>query len=57
VQQRLIINPSTGLPLAFELRYISPPGGVHWRVRGGLFSYEIFRGAGWTNQAPATGGR
>jgi hypothetical protein len=52
VQQRLIINPSTGLPLAFELRYVSPPGGVHWRVRGGLFSYEIFRGAGWTNQAP-----
>ena len=52
VQQRLILNPSTGLPLAFELRYVSPPGGGRWPVRGGLFSYEIFRGAGWTNQAP-----
>jgi len=52
VQQRLIINPATGLPLAYELRYVSPPGTAHWPVAGGLFSYEIYQGGGWTNQAP-----
>lgn len=52
VQQRLIINPSTGMPLASELRYVSPPGAERWPVPGGLFSYEIVLGSGWTNRAP-----
>jgi hypothetical protein len=54
VQQRLIINPSTGLPLAYELRYVSPPGQERWAVAGGLFSYELFQGSGWTDQTPPT---
>jgi hypothetical protein len=52
VQQRLIINPSTGLPLAYELRYVSPPGPERWAVAGGLFSYELFQGSGWTDRTP-----
>jgi hypothetical protein len=52
VQQSLIINPATGLPLAEELSYVKLPAGQSWPAPGGLFSYEVFTGAHWTNTAP-----
>lgn len=52
VQQSLIINPATGLPLAEELGYMKLPPGQTWSAPGGLFSYEVFTGAGWTNARP-----
>ena len=55
VQERLIINPATGLPLAQELAYLTPPGGQRWPVPGGLFSYLVFGSSGWTNRTPPGG--
>lgn len=52
VQQILIIDPATGLPMAEELRYLEPPGGQRWTAPDGLFSYEIFGHSYWTNQNP-----
>jgi hypothetical protein len=52
VQQRLVIDPDTGLPLAQELRYLKLPVGQDWSAPGGLFSYEIFGTARWTNANP-----
>jgi len=52
VQQRLIIDMHTGLPLAQELRYLKLPAGQTWSAPGGLFSYQLFRSARWTNAAP-----
>ncbi|GAB3990626.1 hypothetical protein GCM10029978_119010 [Actinoallomurus acanthiterrae] len=52
VEQRLVINPATGLPIAQELRYTKLPAGSTWSAPGGLFSYEIFEYAGWTNAKP-----
>ena len=40
VQQRLVISPDTGLPMAQELRYLKLPGGQPWPAPDGLFSYE-----------------
>ncbi|HEY3687284.1 MAG TPA: CU044_5270 family protein [Streptosporangiaceae bacterium] len=51
VQQRLVINPATGMPLAVELRYVKRPDG-RWNAPGGLFSYQVYRAAGWTDAAP-----
>ncbi|GAA4637760.1 hypothetical protein GCM10023196_092870 [Actinoallomurus vinaceus] len=57
VEQRLVINPATGLPVAQELRYTKLPAGPKWSAPGGLFSYEIFEYAGWTNaSAPGSQG-
>lgn len=56
VQQRLIIDPHTGLPLAEELRYLKLPAGQTWSAPGGLFSYQLFRSAQWTNATPPTPG-
>jgi hypothetical protein len=57
VQQRLVINPVTGLPLAQELRYVRLPAGQHWSAPGGLFAFQLFGNAHWTNASPphATG--
>jgi hypothetical protein len=52
VQQILIIDPATGLPMAEELRYPTPPDGQRWTAPDGLFSYEIFGQSYWTNQYP-----
>jgi hypothetical protein len=52
VQQILIIDPVTGLPMAEDLRYTTPPGGQQWTAPDGLFSYEIFGQSYWTNQNP-----
>ncbi len=49
VQQILVMDPATGRPLAEELRYAGLPVGSHWPVPGGLFSYEIYGAAHWTN--------
>jgi hypothetical protein len=52
VQQRLIINPASGLPMAQELRYVRLPAGQTWSAPGGLFSYEIFGTPHWTGSLP-----
>ena len=52
VQQRLVINPVSGLPMAQELRYQELPAGRTWSAPGGLFSYEIFGTPHWTNALP-----
>jgi hypothetical protein len=52
VQQRLVINPETGLPLAQELRYVKLPAGQKWSAPDGLFSYQIFQTAHWTSASP-----
>jgi hypothetical protein len=52
VQQILIIDSATGLPMAAELRYPTPPDGQQWTAPDGLFSYEIFGHSSWTNQNP-----
>ena len=49
VEQILIIDPATGLPQAEELRYAQLPPGQAWPAPDGLFSYEIFGRAHWTN--------
>lgn len=49
VEQRLIISPATGRPLAMELRYKRLPVGQTWPEPGGLFSFEIFGSARWTD--------
>jgi hypothetical protein len=49
VQQILIIDPATGLPQAEELRYAQLSPGQTWPAPDGLFSYEIFGRAYWTN--------
>jgi hypothetical protein len=54
VQQRLVINPHTGQPLAQELRYQQLPDGQTWSAPDRLFSYEIFGPARWTNATPPT---
>jgi hypothetical protein len=55
VQQRLVINPSTGMPLAQELRYVKLPAGQTWPAPDGLFSYQVFGSAYWTNSSPPDG--
>jgi hypothetical protein len=52
VEQRLVINPRTGLPLALELRYLKLSGGRTWPGPDGLFSFELFQRAYWTNASP-----
>jgi hypothetical protein len=52
VQQRLVINPANGLPMAQELRYVKLPAGHAWSAPGGLFSYEIFGTPHWTSVLP-----
>jgi hypothetical protein len=55
VQQRLVINPHSGLPLAQELRYLKLPAGQTWQAPDGLFSYQLFGSAYWTNSSPPDG--
>jgi hypothetical protein len=52
VQQRLVISPRTGQPLAQELRYLELPAGQTWPAPDGLFSFELFGTARWTNASP-----
>jgi hypothetical protein len=52
VQERLVINPETGLPLAQESRYLKLPAGRTWSAPDGLFSYRLFEAAYWTNSTP-----
>jgi hypothetical protein len=52
VQQRLVIDPGTGLPLAQELRYLQLPPGQSWPAPDGLFSFQLFGTAQWTNASP-----
>jgi hypothetical protein len=52
VQQRLIVNPLTGMPVAQELSYVKAPGDGKWPVPGGIFSYQILRHTGWENSPP-----
>lgn len=52
VEQRLVINPRTGLPLAQELRYVKLPGDRRWPAPDGLFSFQLFQRAYWTNASP-----
>jgi len=51
-QEVLIINPTTGLPLAEELRYVGLSASQRWTAPDGLFSYEIFGQSHWTNDKP-----
>lgn len=48
-EQVLIIDPGTGMPLAYELRYASLPAGDSWSAPDGLLSYELFGTPYWTN--------
>jgi hypothetical protein len=52
VQQRLVINPATGLPIAQELRYQKLPAGQKWLAPGGLFSFEVYGAPEWTDTLP-----
>jgi hypothetical protein len=52
VQQRLVINPATGLPIAQELRYQKLPAGQKWLAPGGLFSFEVYGAPKWTDTLP-----
>lgn len=52
VQQILIVNPATWLPVAEELRYTSLPPGQSWSGPDGLFSYEVFGTSYWTRANP-----
>lgn len=52
VQQRLIVNPVTGMPLAQELSYVKAPGDGQWPAPGGMFSYQTLRHVGWENSPP-----
>jgi hypothetical protein len=52
VQELLIVNPATRLPVAVELRYTSLPSGQSWSAPDGLFSYELFGTNYWTNANP-----
>ena len=52
VQQRLVIDPSTDLPMAQELRYQDLPAGQKWLAPDGLFSFEIYGTPKWTNTLP-----
>jgi hypothetical protein len=52
VQQILIVNPVTWLPIAEELRYTSLPPGQSWSAPAGMFSYELFGAGYWTNANP-----
>jgi hypothetical protein len=56
VQQRIVIDPQTGQPLAQELRYLELPVGQTWSAPGGLFSYELFSPGRWTSAKLAFGG-
>jgi len=49
VQEVLIINPASGMPLAEELWYASLPSGDSWSAPDSLFSYELFGTPYWTN--------
>src|SRR5262249_17237413 len=49
VQQILVIDPTTGLPQAEQLRYAQLPPRQKWSAPGGLFSSEIFGRSHWTN--------
>ncbi|HMG62089.1 MAG TPA: CU044_5270 family protein, partial [Streptosporangiaceae bacterium] len=52
VEQRLVIDPASGMPLAQELRYAGLPPGQHWSAPDGLFSFQLFQAAGWTAASP-----
>jgi hypothetical protein len=52
VEWRLVINPQTGLPLDQELRYVKLSSGYKWPGPDGLFSFQIFQRAYWTNASP-----
>ena len=52
VEQRVVIDPASGLPLAQELRYTGLPGGQRWSAPDGLFSYQLFQASGWTGASP-----
>ncbi|HEY1920812.1 MAG TPA: hypothetical protein VGH27_35025 [Streptosporangiaceae bacterium] len=52
IQDRLVINPATGMPLAQEMRMLSLPPGQSWSAPGGLLSYELLSPPHWTNTAP-----
>jgi hypothetical protein len=54
VQQRLILNPATGLPMAQDLRYLSLPQGARWPAPAGLFSYQLLGTPHWVQDLPAT---
>jgi hypothetical protein len=55
-QEILIIDPTTGLPLAGELRYVGLPARQQWTAPDQLFSYEIFGPSYWTNANRPSGG-
>jgi hypothetical protein len=52
VEWRLVINPQTGWPLDQELRYVKLSSGYNWPGPDGLFSFQIFQRAYWTNASP-----
>jgi hypothetical protein len=52
IQDRLVIDPATAVPLAQELRLVSLPPGQSWSAPGGLLSYQILTSPHWTNTAP-----
>lgn len=52
VEQRLIIDPETGMLLARELRFKQLPDGHTWTAPGGLVSYEIYNSVDGTNENP-----
>jgi hypothetical protein len=52
VEQRLVIDPHTWLPLAQELRYQKLPDGQKWTGPDGLFSFQLFEHSVWTTASP-----
>jgi hypothetical protein len=48
----LIVDPRTGLPLASEVRVVTPAGFTAGLRPGSLASYQVVQFAGWSNARP-----
>src|SRR4029079_13577599 len=53
---RLIFDPESGRPLAWETRVLRPADYLAWVPAGALFDYEAVLQTGWTDDVPKTTG-
>nr|BFE74255.1 hypothetical protein GCM10020092_075560 [Actinoplanes digitatis] len=49
---RLIFDPESGRPLAWETRVLRPADYLAWVPTGAVFDYEAVLATGWTDDAP-----
>ncbi|GID91341.1 CU044_5270 family protein [Amorphoplanes digitatis] len=49
---RLIFDPESGRPLAWETRVLRPADYLAWVPAGAVFDYEAVLATGWTDDAP-----